>query len=289
MSDHEKINTLLPFYLAGSLDEQKAAGVKAHLEVCPICVEDLTFWRDVEGAVKAEVAPVYASRSVLDDTLSAIRRIEERPNPLARTWHIILAHVPIFSKDIWPASLLVLLLGFIVTLLSDGAGFLFAVAPLVSVAGLAFIYNKTSDPALELVLSTPVSQVQLLLVCAGLVFGFNLVVVSFLGLGLSLHFSMDLILPLLQGWLAPMTFLSVLGLCLSLFMKASNAIFITYGLWLTQFLPLTEPFKELFGHLAESFLWFWRSTNLLYLLSIGLLVFMIFWLMKGIGFTRRLA
>ena len=289
MSDHEKINLLLPFYLAGSLDEQQAAVVKAHLEVCSLCAEDLGFWQEVEGALKAEVVPVYASRSVLDASLSAIRRREERPNPLVRAWQIILAHVPIFSKDIWPASLLVLLLGFVVTLLSDRAGFLFVIAPLVSVAGLAFIYNKSSDPVLELVFSTPVSQVQLLMACVGLVFGFNLVVVSLLGLGLSFHFSIDVILPLLQGWLAPMTFLSAFGLCLSIFLKASNAIFMTYALWLTQFLPLTELFKEVFGHLAESFLWFWQSTSLLYLLSFGLLVFMVFWLLKGTHFSRRLA
>jgi hypothetical protein len=289
MSDHKKINPLLPFYLAGRLDDQKAAAVESHLAVCSTCMEDLAFWQDLEGAVQSDIRPVKASPRVLDNALSAIRRGEEKANPLVRSWQITLAQIPMFIREIWPTSLLVLLLGFVVTLLVDRAGFLFTIAPLVSVAGLAFIYNQSGDPAFELVLSTPVSQVQLLLARSGMVFGFNLVVVTLLGCGLSLHFSRAVILPLLQGWLAPMTFLSVLGLCLSIFIKPGNAIFISYALWLTRFLPLTDGFQTFFGDLSKGIDWFWQTPQVLYLFSLVFLVLMLFWVLKGIRFNQHLA
>ena len=285
MNDHKKLNPLLPFYLAGTLDEQQAAAVKVHLETCPICAKDLVFWQEVEGAVQAEITPMKVPQHVLENALSAIRVKEERPNLMTLSWQILKAQIPMFAKEIWPTSLLILLIGFVITILVDRAGFLFAIAPLVSVAGLSFIYSKDYDPAFELVLSTPVSQIQLLLARSGLVFGFNLIAVGLLGLGLSLHFSREVIWPLLQGWLAPMTFLSALALCLSVFTKPGNAIFVTYGLWLTQFLPLTEEFQTYFGGLSQNIQWFWQTPIVLYPLSLAFLGLMIFWVMKGTRFA----
>lgn len=289
MNDHDKLNPLLPFYLAGTLDPKQTAAVKAHLEVCPICADDLVFWQEMEGTIQADIAPFDAPQHVLNNTLSLISEENEKPNPLTRSWRIMWAQVPMFCREIWPTSLLVLLLGFVMTLLTDRAGVLFAIAPLVSVAGLAYIYNESSDPAFELVLSTPISQIQLLLARSSLVFGFNLVSVGLLGLTLALHFSPETILTLLKSWLAPMTFLSIFGLCLSLFTRPGNAIAVAYALWLTQYLPLTEEFQQLFARLAEGILWFWQTPKVLFIFSSILLAFIIFWIMKGSHFSRHLA
>lgn len=289
MKNHQDLNPLLPFYLAGTLDEKQTAAVKAHLEVCPVCREDLTLWREVEETVHVETESVRAPQQVLTNAFKEISSTKGKLNPLEYALRVTRAQIPMVVREIWPTSLLVLLLGFVITLLSDRAGFLFAFAPLVSVAGLAFIYNKSYDPAFELVLSTPVSQIQLLLARSGLVFGFNMLVVSLLGLGLLLHFSMDVISPLLKGWLAPMTFLSTLGLFLSIFLKPGNAISITYALWLSQFLPLTEEIQQFSGRLSEYILWFWQTPTLLFLISLFLLVFMTFSVMRGFRFTRHLA
>ncbi|MBG0785213.1 MAG: zf-HC2 domain-containing protein [Anaerolineaceae bacterium] len=289
MSDHKKINPLLPFYLAGRLDDQKVAAVESHLAVCPICEKDLAFWREVDGAVQAETLPVSVPQRVLVNTIMKIAKKDEKLNPLARLWQILRAQVPIVHKEIWTSSLLVLLLGFVITLLFERVGFLFAIAPLISVAGLAFIFNKSIDPAFELVLSTPVSQLQILFARTGLVFGYNLVLVGLFSLGLSMYFSTEAVLQMLQAWLAPMAFLSTLGLCLSLFTKPGNAIFITYALWLSQYLPLTEEFQHIFGGLTQSVLWFWHTPYLLFGLSMVMFVFMIFWFLKGVRFTRHLA
>lgn len=289
MNEHERLNPLLPFYLAGTLDERQVEAVKAHLAVCSVCAADLAFWREVEAAGQTEFAPVKAPAGALNNALRTIAEEQCKPNPLLRAWQIIRAQIPMVYREIWPTSLLVLLLGFVITLLMDRAGFLFAIAPLVSVAGLAFIYNKAYDPAFELVLSTPVSQVQLLLARSGLVFGFNLVVVTLLGLGLSLHFSLEVVLALLRDWLAPMTFLSTLGLCFSIFTKSENAIAIVYTLWFSQYLPLTEEFQQLFSQLTDGILRFWQNATVLYALSLALLVFILFWVKKGTHFVRHLA
>jgi hypothetical protein len=288
MNDHENLNPLLPIYLSGTLDEQQTTAVKAHLAVCPICAEDLIFWQGVEEAVQAETMPETAPLYVLANTMASIARKDEKLNPLARLWQIVRAQTPVVHKEIWTSSLLVLLLGFVMTLLSERAGFFFAIAPLISVAGLAFIYNQSVDPVFELVLSTPVSQLQILFARAGLVFGYNLFLVGLLSLGLSLYFSTEVIMPLLQFWLAPMTFLSTLGLCLSLFTRPGNAIFITYALWLSQYLPLTDEFQQIFGGLTQSVLWFWHTPKVLYGLSLVLIIFLVFWIMKGTRFTRHL-
>jgi hypothetical protein len=289
MNDHDKLNPLLPFYLAGTLDEPLTAAVEAHLAVCPICADELAFWQGVEEAAQVETLPVKAPRNLLANTMTEIKTKGEKLNPMARLWQIIRAQAPIVHKEIWSSSLLVLLLGFVITLLSERAGFLFAIAPLISVAGLAFIYNQSIDPAFELVLSTPVSQLQILFARVGLVFGYNLVLVGLFGIGLSINFSMEVIMPLFRTWLAPMTFLSTLGLCLSLFIKPGTAIFITYAIWLSQYLPLADEFQQIFGELAQPVLWFWHEPKVLYSLSLFLFAFLVFWIMKGTRFTRRLA
>ena len=129
MNDHDKLNPLLPFYLAGTLDEPLTAAMEAHLAVCPICADELAFWQGVEEAAQAETLPIKAPRNLLANTMTEIKTKGEKLNPMARLWQIIRAQAPIVHKEIWSSSLLVLLLGFVITLLSERAGFLFAIAP----------------------------------------------------------------------------------------------------------------------------------------------------------------
>ncbi len=289
MNTHEALNTLLPFYLAGTLNEQEAAAVKAHLESCSLCTEDLLFWQDVETAIDAENLPVKAPQSVLTNTLASIGERQNILKPLQHSWQIIRAQMPLVYKEIWPTSFLILMLGFVTTLIADQARFLFAIAPLVSATGLAFIYNKAHDPAFELVLSTPVSQIQLLLARSGLVFGYNFGLVAFFSVGLSLYFSPELIISLLKDWLAPMTFLSTLGLGISIFIRTEDAVFISYALWLSKYLPQTNEFQRLFRNLSQTILSFWQTPMLLYALSLVIFTLMLIYIQNGFRFIRRLA
>ncbi len=289
MNTHEALNALLPFYLAGTLSEQESAAVKEHLESCSLCTEDLLFWQDVEIAIEAEHLPVKAPQSVLTNTLASIEERQNILKPLRHSWQIIRAQMPLVYKEIWPASFLILMLGFVTTLIADQARFLFAIAPLVSATGLAFIYNKAHDPAFELVLSTPVSQIQLLLARSGLVFGYNFGLVAFFSVGLSLHFSPGLVISLLKDWLAPMTFLSTLGLGISIFIRTEDAVFISYALWLSKYLPQTNEFQRLFRNLSQTILSFWQTPMLLYALSLVIFTLMLIYIQNGFRFIRRLA
>jgi hypothetical protein len=198
------------------------------------------------------------------------------------------AQVPLVHREIWPASLLILLLGFVVTIIADKTAFLFALAPLVSAGGLAFVYSKEHDPAFELMLSTPVSQIQILLARLALVFSYNFMLVLALSLGLSFYYSVDLILPLLLEWLAPMTFLSTLGLCISVFSNSENAIFISYGLWISKYLMIAPEFQKILGRAGEVLLDFWQSPTALYGTSALLFAAVIIYVGRFVRIARPL-
>ena len=112
------------------------------------------------------------------------------------------------------ASALVLGLGFVMALLLERAGFLYALAPLVAAAGMALIYGDDNDPVLELTRSTPASQSQILLARLVLVFGYDLLLALVATAGLRLFLGEQVVLALLFEWLAPMAFLSSLALLL---------------------------------------------------------------------------
>jgi hypothetical protein len=288
MNTHEESSALLPFYVSGELTENEYIQVKRHLEECAECREELEMWRSLSEVMEEDYKRVKAPQGVLKRALETIRKKEERANSFLKSWEILRAQVPLVNKDIWPASLLILFLGFAITIIMNKAEFLYAIAPLVSAGGLAFVYSREHDPAFELVLSTPVSQVQILLARLALVFGYNFVLMLILSLGLSFYYSIDLILPLLLEWLAPMTFLSTLGLCISVFSNSGNAIFISYGLWISKYLMFTQEFRNLLGGAGEVLLYFWQTPAVLYGISVFLLAAVIIYVERFIRITRSL-
>lgn len=264
MKTHEEISALLPFYVSGELTENEYIQVKNHLEECAECREDLEMWRSISEVMEKDYGRLQAPQKLVTRALEAIRKKEGRANLFLRSWGLLRAQVPLVNKEIWPTSLLILLLGFVVTIIADKAYFLFALAPLVSAGGLAFIYSREHDPAFELMLSTPVSQIQILLARLALVFGYNFMLVLTLSLGLSFYYSVDMILPLILEWLAPMTFLSTLGLCISVFSNSENAILVSYGLWISKYLMVAPEFQKILGGAGDILLYFWRTPAVLF-------------------------
>lgn len=288
MKTHEKFSEMLPMFVSGQLSAADRSVVQAHLGECAACREEVALWEDLSSMMAHEYEQMPAPSQVLEGALESIRESEGKPNLIRRSWQVVRAQVPLVRKEIWPASLLILLLGFVVTLIADQAAFIYALAPLVSAGGLAFIYGGEHDPAHELVLSTPISQIQILLARSVLVFGYNFLITVALSLGLSLHYSIDLMLPLMLDWLAPMTFLSSLGLCISIISNSENAIFISYFLWLGKYLMLTTEFQNILGKLGEAFTAMWKTPVLLYLLSGILLVVMMLYVQGSARINRRL-
>lgn len=166
------------------------------------------------------------------------------PRPLARLteswpWLLIRGELRVVRREIWLAAAFLMALGVLVTLLSsrpDEPGLLFVlVAPLIAAATIAFIYGPEVDPAQELVQATPVPITLLLLTRLLLVFSFDLVLALVGSVVLTLLQPDIQLWPLIQSWLAPMTFLSALAFCLTVFTrKAEAGILFSLALWFTQ-------------------------------------------------------
>ncbi|MDK2982484.1 MAG: hypothetical protein PWQ55_2831 [Chloroflexota bacterium] len=289
MNTHAEILALLPQYAAGQLDDAQKAQVDRHLAACADCRAELAFWQEVAGAVQADAQPQPAPHAALQGALAAIHEQADRRSPLAHAWLLLKSQVSLVKSEIWSASLLVLMLGFVITLLSERAAVFYAIAPVVSAAGLALIYGGRQDPAYELTLAAPTSQIEILLARSALVFTYNLLLTLLVSLGLAAVYSFDVVGPLISEWIAPMTFLSMLGLGLSVLSGSENAILVTYLLWLSRYLLMTNAARNLFGESAQVILDLWQSNWVLYGLS-GLLALAILTVLKsGAGNSRQLS
>ncbi|KAA3646559.1 MAG: hypothetical protein DWQ07_10150 [Chloroflexi bacterium] len=288
MNKHEKIIDLLPFYASGTLSANEQTHVKQHLSACEECKAELELWQGLSQVIHSDYESQTAPPYVLSQALESIQSQPVRTNFFVKAWQIIRSQVPLVKKEIWPASLLILVLGFVVTLIADRLAFIYAVAPLVSAAGLAFIYGQEHDPAYELTLSTPISQIQILAARSALVFGYNFVIVTLLSGGLTVQYPADLVLPLMLEWIAPMTFLSTLGLCLSIFSNSGNAIFVSYLLWLGKYLLLTSDLQALLGQTGVLFLSFWQNPAALYFVSACLLLLLFVFVQRSSKLSQQL-
>ncbi len=240
---HAEAEGLLPLYAAGSLEAMTCQALEAHITTCAECRADLTLWLDVgsELADQAAALPRVETR-VLDATLARVR-VERRPSVLwgferART--LVGAQVLLLRQEIWMSSLLVMLLGYVVALVSGqadrAASVIGALAPLVAAAGVALVYGPDVDPGLELALATPTSPRQVLLARLVVVFGYDLVLALAATVGLLPLVPVDLLGGIVLGWLAPMTFLSALALLLSLRLGAEAAASAALVVWIVRWL-----------------------------------------------------
>lgn len=287
MNKHNKINSLLPFYLNHQLDQKQTTQVKKHLASCKECQEDLKFWQSIDTslAIKTESFTPSVSTSVLDSISAQINHSSSLKNKLDRFIEILKTQFILIRKEIWTASFLILLIGFIITIIMDSEPFFYAIAPLVSAASVSVIYNRESDPAIELVLSTPISQIQLILIRLFLVFAYNTLLVLIFSAGLMLNSTNQIILPLIHNWLAPMTFLSSLGITISILSNSENAIIISYSIWLSKYFINIPEIKKTFSNITNWIHYFWSSPNLIFALSAILLAIMLIFIKKNLGQT----
>jgi len=148
------------------------------------------------------------------------------------------AQLRVVQHEIWWASMLVMALGIVVSLVTihmtaPGSELPFVlVAPLVAACGLALIYDTGDDSAAEIERATPTAPALILLARMIFVFGFDLM----LSLCASVIFASvvpDISLaPLVFSWLAPMTFLSALALLWSVITEEPViGAMVGFGLW----------------------------------------------------------
>jgi hypothetical protein len=289
MNEHAEIFALLPQYAAGQLTAAQKQAADRHLAGCAACRAELAFWQDVSGVVKANPVQAAAPRAALQTALAEIRAEEQRTSPFVHIWQVLKSQVPLVRSEIWSASFMVLILGFVVTLVADKAAAFYAIAPVVSAAGLALLYGGKQDAAFELTLAAPTSQVEILLARSLLVFTYNLLLTILISLGLAAVYSVGTVGLLISEWIAPMTFLSALGLGISVIAGSENAILVTYLIWLSRYLMMTSVARKFFGSGTLIVLSFWQSNALLYSLSALMFLCVIVSLKSHSGTARQLS
>lgn len=263
----------IPLYVAGQLNADERAALEQHLHGCPDCQAELRFWRELATEVVASSASTRAPADLAD---RAIKRIQA-PSPLVRTllssFSLLRAQAYLVRSEMWPASAAVMALGVIVSLLSRQTGVISFIAPLMAAASLASLYGPQNDPASELMLSTPVSPWKVLLARLTLVSGYDLLLTLAASLVLLALVPAELFGMLVLSWLGPLTFLSALALLLSMWIGTNNAITLSYGLWIAQYIWPPQTLEgSVTAQIWEAFLLsyrqFWQSPFLLMLLAL---------------------
>ncbi len=179
------------------------------------------------------------------NALPAARSYTQRSIILADGWQthplgglllLLRRQLRLIGPGIWAASLVVLLLGMILTYLFpyDGgpsSGLLALAAPIVAAAGIALIYGPENDPASELEYATPTATGLILLARLVLVYSYNLALALATSVILWLLPGSGALWPLILSWLAPMFFLSALALALSVIWNSQASIIVAFSLW----------------------------------------------------------
>ncbi len=240
MRAHAWFEEQLPFFLNGQLDPSEQTEVSAHLRECSACREELAFWQGVSAEVEQQDRSIQSPQVVPETVILHVKQPLSLWMILKDVWRLLVLQVPLVRQDMWPASALMMMIGVAVAVVTERTSVLYFVAPMVAAAMLALIYGVDNDPANELTLATATSPAIILFARMSLVSAFNL------GLTLAASLVVVLFLPqvafwgLVLTWLAPMAFLSMLALVLSMWVGSSNAVALTYGLWVLQFIPLQQ-------------------------------------------------
>ncbi len=272
MNEHEHFSEQLPFYAAGTLDEEQTRALEKHLFGCTRCQADLALWGIVSNEIVKANRTIVPPAGVIQRSLAGVRPQRGLLLMLQHVWQLIRIQAPLVRREIWPASALVLALGVVVALIAEKAAFLQALAPLVAAACMALLYGPENDPAIELALSTPTSPWQVLLARMVLVFGYNLLLTLIASFGVLALLPNEILGSLALNWLAPMAFLSALSLMLSMVLGTGNAIAVSYLAWMLRWplgienLPL-QP-ANFFASFLDAYTRFWENPLLLLAMAV---------------------
>jgi hypothetical protein len=277
MNEHERYEEWLPLYVSGRLNANDRRDMVAHLETCSSCRADLALWQSVAGELSEEDTRLEAPQGLPQRALLSARSRPGLSGTLRKAIDIMKFQLPLVRRDLWPASAAMMLIGITVAVVADKQRVLYFIAPMIAATTLAAIYGPENDEANELVLATQTSPWKILLARLALVFTYNL------GLGLAGSLALNLFLnvgtfwPLVLTWLAPMAFLSMLALVLSMWIGTGKSVLATYALWLLQYIPFSiwKGWNDasFIGHIQERMSAFWQNPLLLFTLAGGLLVF----------------
>jgi hypothetical protein len=229
---------LLAALANGTLPAADRRAVLDHLRVCPSCRQERAEWRALaDGTRRAAGEDLLAQPLLGPDLFERIERdLTHTPErPLRHVLAVLRGQVPLVRGGIWPASALMMTLGFGVCLLSRGAlvGLVFTLfVPAVAAAALALVYGPETDPSLELALATPTSPRTILLARLTLVFGFDLILAGLASAAVSAFgLAPGGLVPVVELWLGPMLLLSAGTLVVSLYLGSVPALLAAIVIW----------------------------------------------------------
>jgi hypothetical protein len=262
-------------YAANQLDESERAEFEKHLAGCADCQTDLPLWRSLANEVIASDSAVPVPVHLADSALEAIHAPSKLTRAFKSTIQLLRMQLLLMHNELWIGSAALMFIFLAMALLVARVEVLHLFVPMIAAGTVTLIYGSEHDPAAELTFATPISPWKILLARLTLVSAYNVFLALCAMAGLLLILPPQALGELILGWLAPMTFLSALALLLSLWIGTNNALFISYTLWVAQYLALTSV-GEWFTFLTpwlESYRQFWQDPALLFLFGFALILF----------------
>jgi hypothetical protein len=289
MSDHEEINSILPEYVVGGLDAGTCQSIEAHLATCAECRADLALWQTVsENIIQLDQAVPFP-KNLVDEVLKRKILPGSRPNSLSHSWGILKSQVPLVRHEIWPASTIIMIIGYIAAILVGKEEIIQVLAPLVAATSIAMLYGPENDPGMELMYSIPGSPRQILLARLVIVFSYNFTLAMIASVCLLPVFPGLFLKMLILSWLAPMTFLSALAFLLSIYLGAENAIIAAYFVWILQYVSRGAESVSLFQKdplltdLLSRYAHLWQQPTTLFIAA-GILLAGALWSVSKVEF-----
>lgn len=269
--NHEE-NIIL--YAANQLDENERLDFEKHIAGCEDCQADLKLWALVADEITASDSLVVAPAHLAESTLEMIHQPPALTRAFHKTINLLRAQFLLIQNELWIGSAMLMLMFTTMALLINQVEIMYVFVPMLAAGSVSLIYGREHDTALELTLATPTSAWKILLARLTLVSAYNFLLMFCAGFILLLIAPPQLIVEAVLGWAAPILFLSALALLLSLWVGSSNAIFISYSLWLAQYASLLtfhQWFTSLLPWLNE-YKRFWQNPTLLFQIAFVLIV-----------------
>ena len=269
---------LLGWYANQTLSPQDQAAVEAHLASCADCRRDFAQWMTLRHALHQSDAFVPRPRAdlfalveaQLDDAPTArFPRFAALREQIQFVSQLMRAQVLLLRRDLWLASAIVLIVGWVASfLLSTQQGkpsgvALAVIAPLIAALGMSVIYGSDTDAGLELAMTSPTSPRQVLLARFVLVFGYDLALMLCLSLVFKLMLPAVDLNALIDLWLGPLFFLSGMALLLSLAIGVNAAVIGSLIVWTMRVFALANLGIRFNSAFLQTLTLFWSSTSLL--------------------------
>jgi anti-sigma factor RsiW len=225
----------IPFYAAGMLSDGSRAALEQHLSVCPACRSELANWEHIAVGMIS----LTSEQTLPLPPLSPIVRTSLRPHPTAVQVLRFAAHLiwmqrmVIFRSGIFPALALVILMVSLSGLLFPQGEVLFPLLALIPILGVlitAMLSGAQSDPAYELVATTPTRPGALIYARLSLALATIICMASAGSFFLS-AITLQPLLRTISVWLFPLLLLTSLTTVLSQLWSPLPATAIALGGW----------------------------------------------------------